>query len=98
MTAGTIEIRNPADGSVVGSIPTAGEDEIDTTVGLANRSWPGWARTPATERGALLHTAAARLRAHADDLAALNEAETGRPRDEAREGVLAGAGTLDQYA
>jgi betaine-aldehyde dehydrogenase len=98
MTAGTIEIRNPADGSVVGSIPTAGEDEIDATLGLANRTWPGWARTPAAERGALLHTAAERLRAHADDLAALNEAETGRPRDEAREGVLAGAGTLDQYA
>jgi acyl-CoA reductase-like NAD-dependent aldehyde dehydrogenase len=98
MTAGTIEIRNPADGSVVGSVPTAGEDEIDAALGLANRTWPGWARTPAAERGALLHTAAERLRAHADDLAALNEAETGRPRDEAREGVLAGAGTLVQYA
>ncbi|WP_290060876.1 aldehyde dehydrogenase family protein [Amycolatopsis solani] len=93
-----IEIRNPADGSVVGSVPAAGEDEIDAALGLANETLPAWARTPAAERGALLHTAAERLRAQADELAKLNEAETGRPREEAREGVLAGAGTLDQYA
>jgi betaine-aldehyde dehydrogenase len=98
MTAGTIEIRNPADGSVVGSVPAAGEDEIGAALELARRTGPGWARTPAADRGALLHTAAERLRAHADDLAAANEAETGRPRGEAHEGVLAGAGTLDQYA
>lgn len=98
MTAGTIEIRNPADGSVVGSVPTAGEDEIGAALALANRTRDAWARTPAAERGALLHAAAERLRANAGELAAANEAETGRPRDEAREGVLAGAGTLDQYA
>ncbi|MEU7791088.1 aldehyde dehydrogenase family protein [Amycolatopsis sp. NPDC049159] len=93
-----IEIRNPADGSVVGSVPVAGEDEIDAALALANETRAAWARTPAAERGALLHTAAERLRAQADELAKANEAETGRPRDEAREGVLAGAGTLDQYA
>ncbi len=41
MTAGTIEIRNPADDSVVGTIPTAGEDEIDAALALANRTRPG---------------------------------------------------------
>ncbi|QRP49714.1 aldehyde dehydrogenase [Amycolatopsis sp. FDAARGOS 1241] len=98
MTAGTIEIRNPADGRVVGTVPTATESDVDAALAVANRTWPGWARTPAAERGKLLHAAAARLRVHADELAALNEAETGRPRGEAVEGVLAGAGTLDQYA
>lgn len=98
MRAATIEIRNPADGSVVGAIPAAGEDEIALALDLANRSQPGWARTAAAERGALLHDAAERLRKHADELAARNESETGRPRDEAREGVLAGAATLTQYA
>ncbi|NBH07879.1 aldehyde dehydrogenase family protein [Amycolatopsis sp. SID8362] len=93
-----IEIRNPADGSVVGSVPVAGEDEIDAALALANETRPAWARTPAAERGALLHTAAERLRAQADELAKVNEAETGRPREEALEGVLAGAGTLGQYA
>jgi acyl-CoA reductase-like NAD-dependent aldehyde dehydrogenase len=98
MTAGTIKIRNPADGSVVGSVVTAADDEIDAALELAGRTWPGWARTPAAERGALLHAAAERLRQHADELAAMNRSETGRPRHEAREGVLAGAGTLVQYA
>ncbi|MEV6905074.1 aldehyde dehydrogenase family protein [Amycolatopsis sp. NPDC051372] len=98
MTAGTIEIRNPADGTVVGAVPVASEDELDAALALAGRTWPGWARTPAAERGELLHAAAARVRAHVDELAERNEAETGRPRAEAAEGVLAGAGTLDQYA
>ncbi|MBW0101310.1 aldehyde dehydrogenase [Pseudonocardia sp. KRD291] len=64
----------------------------------ARAAAPGWAATPPAERGRLLHVAAQAVREQADELAACQEAETGRPRDDAREGVLAGAGTLDQYA
>lgn len=46
----------------------------------------------------MLHAAAAEVRDRADELAARNEQETGRPAADAREGVLAGAGTLVQYA
>jgi betaine-aldehyde dehydrogenase len=72
--------------------------EVEQVVAAARAAQPGWARTPAAERGAALAAAAARLRAAADELAAANNADTGRLIDEARGGVLAAAGTLDQYA
>lgn len=96
--AATLAITDPADGSPVGSVPMASPDELDAALDLAHRAQPGWDRTPAAERGAALRAAADRLRAHADDLAEINRRETGRPLDEAKAGVLAGAGTLDQYA
>ncbi|WP_246272119.1 aldehyde dehydrogenase family protein [Amycolatopsis acididurans] len=64
----------------------------------ARTVFPGWARTPAAERAAALRAAASALRDHAGELAKLNNKETGKLVEEAWEGVLAGAGTLDQYA
>lgn len=93
-----LEIHDPSDGRLVGRLGTASERGVADAVAAARRAQHSWARTPAAERGAVLRQAAARLRARADELAAANEAETGRPRDEAVEGVLAGAGTLEQYA
>ncbi|MEV6611829.1 aldehyde dehydrogenase family protein [Kutzneria sp. NPDC051319] len=72
--------------------------EVEQVVAAARAAQRGWARTPAAERGAALAAAAARLRAAADELAAAHNADTGRLIDEAHGGVLAGAGTLDQYA
>ncbi|WP_020659534.1 aldehyde dehydrogenase family protein [Amycolatopsis benzoatilytica] len=96
--AAVLDIADPADGSPVGTVPMASSDELDAALRLAHRVQPTWARTPAAERGEALRAAADRLRAHADDLAEINCRETGKPVDEAREGVLAGAGTLGQYA
>jgi betaine-aldehyde dehydrogenase len=72
--------------------------EAEHAVAAARAAQPGWARTPAAERGAALAAAAEKLRVAADELAAANNADTGRLVDEARGGVLAAAGTLDQYA
>jgi betaine-aldehyde dehydrogenase len=94
----TIEITDPADGSPVGSVPMADGAEVDKAVDRAKRSQRDWARTPAAERGAALRAAGALLCEHAGELAELNRAETGKPVEEALRGVLAGAGTLEQYA
>ncbi|MEV6606621.1 aldehyde dehydrogenase family protein [Kutzneria sp. NPDC051319] len=72
--------------------------EAERIVAAARAAQPYWACTPAAERAAALAAAAARLRAAADELAAANNADTGRLIDEARGGVQAAAGTLDQYA
>ncbi|BDT99533.1 succinate-semialdehyde dehydrogenase [Nocardia sputorum] len=94
----TIEIFDPATGAAVGTVPMADAAEIDQKMESANRVQRGWARTPAAERAAALRAGAALLRERADELAELNRAETGRPHSESREGVLAGAATLEQYA
>ena len=72
--------------------------DLMTIVGAARAAQRPWASTPAAGRAAALRAGATALREHADELAATLQAETGRPAASGREGVLAGAGTLDQYA
>ncbi|WP_280436040.1 aldehyde dehydrogenase family protein [Nocardia carnea] len=93
-----IEILDPATGGAVGTIPMTGIAEVDQRVAAARHAQSHWARTPATERAAAVRAGAARLRACADEIAALAESETGRPRTEGAEGIAAGAATLEQYA
>lgn len=79
-------------------MPIADGSACDEAVKRARAAAPGWARTPAAERAAALTAAAAAVRDQADELAALNERETGKPLADSRGGVDAGAGTLVQYA
>ncbi|WP_433271925.1 aldehyde dehydrogenase family protein [Actinosynnema sp. CS-041913] len=93
-----LDIHSPLDGRLVGWLPAASEEDVAGAVLTARAAQPGWAATPAAERGAALRSAAASVRAHAGELANLVEAETGRPFGSAQEGVLAGVSTLEQYA
>lgn len=93
-----LEIRNPTDDTLVGVVGMATPDAIDTAFATANQASRGWMVIPAAERGAAVKASARSLRERADQLAVLIERETGKPRAEAREGVMAGAGTLEQYA
>jgi betaine-aldehyde dehydrogenase len=96
--AGTLTVLDPRDGSVVGTVVEADREEVAEAVRRARAAQDAWMRTPAADRGVMLHAAATALREHADELAALNERETGKPIDDALGGVLAGADTLRQYA
>lgn len=91
-------VRDPRTGQLVGRVPVATPRQCEDAVRRARAAAEGWARTPAAERATALHAAAAAVRAVADELAELNERETGKPRDDARGGVAAGIGTLLQYA
>ncbi|MDX8050882.1 aldehyde dehydrogenase family protein [Lentzea sp. BCCO 10_0798] len=93
-----IDVHSPLDGQLVGWLPAASETETTTAVAAARKAQTAWAATSAAERGAAVKAAAADLRARAGDLAIVVETETGRPYASAREGVLAGASTLEQYA
>jgi succinate-semialdehyde dehydrogenase/glutarate-semialdehyde dehydrogenase len=93
-----IEIRDPADGTVVGAVPIAGPAEVDAAVRAARAAAGAWARTPAAGRGTALAAAAGRVAAAADELALLTTREMGKPLADARGGVEAGVGTLRQYA
>jgi succinate-semialdehyde dehydrogenase/glutarate-semialdehyde dehydrogenase len=94
----TLTILDPADGSVVGELDLATPAEVEAAVGAARKAAPEWARTAPAERAAMVHAAANRLEAAADDLARWTTREMGKPLDDARGGVEAGIGTLRQYA
>jgi acyl-CoA reductase-like NAD-dependent aldehyde dehydrogenase len=93
-----IPIIDPADGMPLFDAPVANGDEVASAVGRARAAAPGWAATPAAERGAALHRAADAVAARVDDLARLINREMGKPLADARGGVEAGIGTLRQYA
>lgn len=93
-----IEVHDPATGELVGRVRPADPETVDAAVRRARAARDGWARTPAAERAGLVRDAAGALRGVAEELARLNETETGRPHDDGLGGVLAAAGTLEQYA
>lgn len=96
--AARLAVRNPADGTLVGELDAAGREEVGAAVRAARAAHPGWAAADPAVRGRALRAAAAAVAAHARELADLNNRETGKPVDEALEGVAAGVATLEQYA
>ena len=93
-----ITIVDPKDGSLVGTVQSADEADVAAAVQAAVSAAEGWAATAPAERGALLQAMADGLAARADEVAALNTRETGKPAGDARGGVDAAVGTLRQYA
>ncbi|GAA2177459.1 aldehyde dehydrogenase family protein [Arthrobacter parietis] len=93
-----LTIRNPRDGSTVGTLESVGREQVALAVQLARTVHPEWAATAPAERAAMVRAAAGALRAGAGTLAELNSSETGRPREEALAGIEAGASTLEQCA
>src|SRR5215218_5026702 len=94
----SLDVRDPATGEVVGTIPAGSPEAADRAVQAARAAQPAWARTPAAERGALLKAAAGRLRERAQDLAELQTREGGKPIGDSLGGVEAGIGAIEQYA
>jgi acyl-CoA reductase-like NAD-dependent aldehyde dehydrogenase len=93
-----LTVQDPRTGDPVARVPIADEATCRKAVACARNAAAGWARTPAAERAAAISAAAESVRAAADELAELNQRETGKVRADALGGVQAGAGTLVQYA
>ncbi len=91
-------VLDPRTGDAVARVPIASEAECDAAVYRASTAFPAWARTAAADRAAAVNAAADAVAAAAEELAELNERETGKLRDDALGGVEAGIGTLRQYA
>ncbi|WP_298251421.1 aldehyde dehydrogenase [uncultured Arthrobacter sp.] len=94
----SIDIRNPADGSEVGSLRCATQDEVAAALGAARAAQPSWAATPPADRGAALRRAADAVRGGARELAELNTRETGKPLGDSLGGIEAAISTFEQYA
>ncbi|WP_416840375.1 aldehyde dehydrogenase family protein [Haloferax sp. DFSO52] len=78
-----ISVRNPYDGSTVGSIPAASTAQVNEAIDAANRAYEE-STLSAYERYELLSETAARLEANADEMARLITSEQGKPISESR--------------
>ncbi|MFF8286619.1 aldehyde dehydrogenase family protein [Streptomyces albus] len=77
--SGTIEVTNPADGTVLGAVPAGDGQDIDAAVGAARAALPGWAATAPAERAALLEALQRALTGRREEIAETVTAELGSP-------------------
>jgi acyl-CoA reductase-like NAD-dependent aldehyde dehydrogenase len=89
-----LEVRNPADGSLVATTFQAGPDELDRATAAAVAAFDETRRLPSyARRDALAHVAAC-IERDADELATLLSRESGKPIRDARGEVARGALTF----
>lgn len=75
----SIDVYNPATGSVFASAPSCEPDQLDAAVSSAKHAFQQWSETPYDYRAQLLHDAADVLDNNVAMLAKLFTAEHGRP-------------------
>ncbi len=80
----TTEIRNPATGELVGTIPKATAEDARRAIDAARAAFPEWAATPAVKRAALMTKAAQTIREHVPEIAELLTREQGKTLLESR--------------
>src|SRR5438874_730154 len=78
-TGKTIEVRNPANGEVVDTIPKGSASEVDAAVEAAAKALPAWASLSGTKRAAFMHAAAVKVKAAVPEIAKLLTLEQGKP-------------------
>jgi len=93
-----IKVDNPADGSLVGTVPDCGAADVRRAIEAASAALPAWRALIAKERSAILRKWFDLMVANADDLAAILTAEQGKPLAEARGEILYGASFIEWFA
>ena len=83
---------------VLGLFPRSGPADAKAAIDAAAKAFPGWAATPAPERGRIIGRAHAILKAKTDLLAEALCREEGKIFSEARGEVLKGLNLLEFYA
>ena len=82
--AATIDVSNPFDGEVIGTIPSLTEQDVNDAVAYSHEAQVTWAAKTAQERSVLLQKWADLIDASKEDLAIIMTAEQGKPLSESR--------------
>ncbi len=94
----TLTVRNPADGSVVGTVPALGAAETRRAIEAAHRAQPAWRAMTAKERSAILRRLFELMIANTDDLAIIMTAEQGKPLAESKGEIAYAASFIEWFA
>ncbi|MGH8760195.1 MAG: NAD-dependent succinate-semialdehyde dehydrogenase, partial [Burkholderiales bacterium] len=94
----TINVTNPADGSVIGTIPKMGAAETRRAIEAANAALPAWRAKLAKERANILRKWFELMIANTDDLALIMTTEQGKPLAEAKGEIAYAASFIEWFA
>jgi aldehyde dehydrogenase (NAD+) len=86
-----LDVVCPSDGKVFASIPRSGAADVERAVRAARHAFGGgpWSKTSAVERGRLLTKLGLLVEKNADELAALESRDTGKPLRQGKADVVA---------
>jgi aldehyde dehydrogenase (NAD+) len=95
----TLDVVDPASGACIGEIVRGRAAEVDRAVKSAHATFASavWRRMPAADRGRILVNVATTIRAHEDELAALEALDVGKPLSQARADVRGTARYFEYY-
>ncbi len=91
-------MENPFTEETIATVGTPSGEQLGAALAGAASAQRDWERTPAGERGEVLHEVAARLRARTEELAELMTLEGGKPLVENRDEIGWTAAAFDYYA
>ncbi len=94
---GGCEVRNPASGALLGTVPDMGAKETREAIAAAHAAFPAWARKTAKERAQVLRRMYDLMLQHQDDLARLMTAEQGKPLAESKGEIAYSASFLEWF-
>ena len=94
----TIDVVNPADQSIIGTIPSLGKDDVRRAIEAAHQALPAWRAMAAKQRAQLIRRWYDLCMAHQEDLARLLTLEQGKPLKESRGEIAYGASFLEWFA
>lgn len=95
----TLPVIDPADGQPYDSIERSNAADVDAAVQAARHCLDStWSRLSAAERGRLLMKLSAKVAEHADELAAIEQRDCGKPTKQAKADALALVRYFEFYA
>jgi succinate-semialdehyde dehydrogenase/glutarate-semialdehyde dehydrogenase len=93
-----IDVTNPADGSLIATVPQLGVEIVREAIAAAADAQKAWAARNVKERAALLRRWYDLILANADDLARILTFEQGKPLAEAKGEIVSNAAYLEWFA
>ncbi len=94
----TIEVNDPADNSIIGTVPKMGRDETSRAIEAANAAYPAWRAKTGKERAAILRKWYELILENQEDLAVIMTTEQGKPLAESRGEVVYSAAFVEWFA
>src|SRR5713101_677039 len=92
-----IPVNNPADNSILGTVPKMGADETRRAIEAAERALPDWRARTGKERAAVLRKLYELMIENQEDLAQLMTAEQGKPLTESRGEIVYAASFIEWF-